>query len=183
GVQLLFDLIGRWEKRGGNHIEQLDPTRIDVGEWHALVDKYGGARFGDELVRLSMLAQSDNPPAERDDFRATGVQEARDLAGIFDRFFFGCEADEGTVGWAFAAATNPFGAGLRPVLGSAIGHWDVRDMREVVPEAYELLDDGRLDAHQFRAFACDNPIRLHARMNPAFFDGTPVATYARQVPA
>src|SRR5262249_43942342 len=163
--------IGRWEKRGGNHIEQLDPTRIDVGEWHALVDKYGGARFGDELVRPSMLAQSDNPPAERDDFRATGRPEARGLARtsdrIFcssDRFFLGCEAGGGRVGWAFAADVKPFGAGLQPVPGSDIGHWDVGDMREVVPEAYELLDDGRLDAHQFRAFACDNPIRLHARM-------------------
>jgi Amidohydrolase len=181
GVQLLFDLIGRWEKRGGNHIEQLDPTRIDVDEWHMLVDKYGGERFADELVRLSMLAQSDNAPAERDDFRATGVQDASDLARTFDRFFFGCEADEGTVGWAFAADVNPFGAVLQPVLGSDLGHWDVPDMRHVVPEAYELVEDGRLDALQFRAFTCDNPIRLHGRMNPEFFAGTPVAAYAQQL--
>ena len=181
GVQLLFDLVGRWEKRGGNHIEQLDPTRIDVDEWHTLVDKYGGKQFADELVRLSMLAQSDNPPVERDDFRATGVQDARDLARLFDRFFFGCEADEGTVGWAFAADVNPFGAVLQPVLGSDLGHWDVPDMRDVVPEAHELVDDGRLDGAQFRAFTCDNPIRLHAQMNPDFFAGTPVETYARQL--
>ena len=181
GVQLLFDLIGRWEKRGGNHIEQLDPSRIDVDEWHTLVDEYGGARFADDLVRLSMLAQSDNPPAERDDFRASGVREAHDLTRLFERFFFGCEADEGTVGWAFAADVNPFGAVLQPVLGSDIGHWDVPDMRDVVPEAYELVADGRLDADQFRAFTCDNPIRLHARMNPDFFAGTPVESYAAQL--
>jgi len=178
GVQLLFDLVSRWEKRGGNHIERLDPTRIDVDEWHTLVDKYGGEQFADELVRLSMLAQSDNPPVERDDFRAAGVHEARDLARLFDRFFFGCEADEGTVGWAFAADVNPFGAVLQPVLGSDLGHWDVPDMRDVLPEAYELVDDGRLDAEQFRAFTCDNPIRLHAQMNPDFFTGTPVADHA-----
>jgi predicted TIM-barrel fold metal-dependent hydrolase len=180
GVQLLFDLIGRWDKRGGAHIEQLDPTRIEVDEWHALVDKYGGDQFADELVRMSMLAQSDNPPPERDDFRATGVHAATDLASLFDQFFFGCEADEGTVGWAFAADVNPFGTVLQPVLGSDIGHWDVPDMREVVHEAYELVDDGRLDHDQFRAFACDNAIRLHGRMNPRFFDGTPVAAYAGQ---
>ena len=178
GVQLLFDLIGRWEKRGGNHIEQLDPTRIDVDEWHTLVDKYGGEQFADELVRLSMLAQSDNPPTERDDFRATGVRDARDLARLFDRFYFGCEADEGTVGWAFARDVNPFGAVLQPVLGSDLGHWDVPDMRDVLPEAHELVDDGRLDAEQFRAFTCDNPIRLHAQMNPDFYAGTPVEGYA-----
>jgi predicted TIM-barrel fold metal-dependent hydrolase len=164
GVQLLFDLVGRWEKRGGRHIEQLDPARIDLDEWRALVDQYGGAQFGDEL-----------------DFRATGVQEARDLVGMFDRFFFGCEADEGTVGWAFAVDVNPFGAVLQPVLGSDIGHWDVPDMRDVVPEAYELVADGRLDADGFRAFTCDNPIRLHAQMNPQFFAGTPVDTYATQL--
>jgi hypothetical protein len=181
GVQLLFDLIARWEKRGSTHIEQLDPTRIDVDEWRALVDKYGGEPFADERVRLSMLAQSDNPPAERDDFRATGVREAPDLVRLFDRFFFGCEADEGTVGWAFAADVNPFGAVLHPVLGSDLGHWDVPDMRDVVPEAYELVEDGRIDAAQFRAFTCDNPIRLHAQMNPDFFEGTPVAAHARQL--
>src|SRR3954468_1549197 len=181
GVQLLFDLVGRWEKRGGDHIERLDPTRIDVDEWHAVVDKYGGEQFADELVRMSMLAQSDNPPAERDDFPATGAREAHELAPLFDRFFFGCEADEGTVGWAFAADVNPFGAVLQPVLGSDLGHWDVADMRGVVPEAYELVDDGRLSADQFRAFTCDNAIHLHAQMNPDFFAGTPAEAYARRL--
>ena len=70
---------------------------------------------------------------------------------------------------------------LQPVLGSDIGHWDVSDMRHVVGEAYELVEDGRLDAAQFRRFACDNPIRLHGRMNPAFFDGTPVEAHAHAV--
>jgi hypothetical protein len=50
-----------------------------------------------------------------------------------------------------------------------------------LPEAYELVDDGRLDAEQFRAFTCDNPIRLHAQQNPAFFAGTPVEPYATQL--
>jgi hypothetical protein len=68
---------------------------------------------------------------------------------------------------------------LQPVLGSDLGHWDVPDMRDVVPEAHELVEDGRVNADQFRAFTCDNPIRLHGRMNPDFFAGTPVETYAR----
>ena len=181
GVQLLFDLIARWEKRGGSHIEALDPTRIDLTEWNELVAKYGGDRFADDAVRRSMLGQSDNPPANLDDFRDSGVDGPAGLVAMFDRFFFGCEADEGTVGWAFAADVNPLGAVLQPVLGSDIGHWDVPDMREVVHEAYELVEDGRLDTDQFRAFACDNPIRLHGRMNPAFFAGTPVDEYARHV--
>ena len=65
------------------------------------------------------------------------------------------------------------------MLGSDIGHWDVPDMTAVLGEAHELVDEGRLTVGQFRAFACDNPIRLHGRTNPAFFDGTAVEGYAR----
>lgn len=179
GVQLLCDLISRWEKRGGTNIERLDPGAIDVAEWNALLDQYGGERFADPDIRQSMLGQSDNPPAQLDDFRDSGVGSSEDIVALFDRFYFGCEADEGTVGWAMAAEVNPHGAVLKPVLGSDIGHWDVPDMLEVVGEAYELVTDGKLDAPQFRAFSCDNPIRLHGEMNPAFFDGTPVESYAR----
>jgi hypothetical protein len=177
-VQLLCDLAGRWEKRGGRNIERLDPARIDLAEWNALLDRHGGDRFAEPALRLSMLAQSDNAPPERDDFRQAGIDGVDDIVRMFDRFFFGCEADEATIGWAFAADVNPGGAVLRPVLGSDIGHWDVTDMRDVLGEAYELVADGRLDREQFRQFACDNPIRLHADMNPRFFDGTPVEAHA-----
>jgi len=181
GVQLLFDLLGRWEKRGGAHINRLDPGAIDPAEWDRLLDLHGGERFADADLRASMLAQSDNPPPELDDFRDSGVIHPEDLVAFFDRFYFGCEADERTVGWAFDTATNPLGAVLRPVLGSDIGHWDVSDMTGVLVEARELVSEGRLDPEQFRAFTCDNPIRLHATMNPAFFEGTTVQRYARDL--
>jgi hypothetical protein len=128
-----------------------------------------------------MAVQSDSPPVELDDFRAAGVEDERDLVRQFDRFYFGCEADDATISWAFAGAVNPHGAQLRPILGSDLGHWDVADMTAVVPEAYELVEDGLLDAAQFRALTCDNAIRLHGSMNPAFFDGTAVETYARRL--
>ena len=180
-VQLLSDLIGRWHKRGGANIDRLDPSRIDEAEWHALMDRYGGVRFADADLRRSMLAQSDNPPADLDDFRDAGISGPADVVALFDRFFFGCEADEDCVGWAFATEVNPLGATLNAVLGSDIGHWDVPDMRHVLDEAYELVTDGRLSDSQFRRFACDNPIRLHGGMNPRFFDGTPVEAYAQRV--
>lgn len=178
-VQLLGDLVGRWDKRGGANVERLDPARIDLAEWNALIDRYGGERFADPALRATMLAQSDNAPGERDDFRDAGVDGPAAIAALFDRFFFGCEADEATIGWAYASDVNPAGTVLRAVLGSDIGHWDVSDMRHVLGEAYELVEDGRLDADQFRGFVCDEPIRLHGGMNPAFFDGTPVEAYAR----
>jgi predicted TIM-barrel fold metal-dependent hydrolase len=180
GVQLLCDLISRWEKRGGRHIDKLDPDRVDAGQWDDLLLRYGGELFADPSLRDAMRGQSDNPPVETDDFRACGIEASEDIVAQFDRFFFGCEADEATISWAFARGVNPHGAVLQPVLGSDLGHWDVADMRGVVPEAYELVEHGQLDAAQFQAFACDNAIRLHGGMNAAFFEGTPLADYARR---
>ena len=180
-VQLLSDLIGRWDKRGGDRIGRLDPSMIDRDEWNALIDRFGGARFADPRLRESMLAQSDNAPTELDDFRDAGVDGPASIAKLFEQFFFGCEADDPLIGWAFASDINPHGAQLQAVLGSDIGHWDVSDMRDVLTEAHELVDDGRLDLAQFRRFVCDNPIRMHAGVNPSFFDGTPVQAHVASV--
>ncbi|HEV8297958.1 MAG TPA: amidohydrolase family protein, partial [Acidimicrobiales bacterium] len=181
GVQLLCDLIDRWHKRGGANIERLDPRHLDLAKWDELLVRYGGDLFADENVRRATSGQSDNPPDEIDDFRACGVSGPEDIAAQFDRFYFGCEADDATIAWAFADRINPLGKTLQPLLGSDIGHWDVPDMRDVLPEAYELIEHDLLSPAQFRAFACDNTIRLHGGMNPHFFDGTRVAAYAREV--
>jgi hypothetical protein len=181
GVQLLADLIDRWSKRGGKNIEGLDPAGVDAERWDALVREYGGDTFASEDVRHATFAQSDNPPEERDDFRDMGVACVDDIVAKFERFFFGCEADDASIPLAFARANNPRGAVLQPVIGSDLGHWDVRDMRDVIPEAMELLDEKRVSPDDFRAFSCSNPIRLHGGMNPRFFEGTSVADEARRV--
>jgi predicted TIM-barrel fold metal-dependent hydrolase len=179
GALLLGALVDRWRKRGGANIRDLDPAAVDVGEYNRLAAEHGGAA----LAGLPAREHFDEAhPAELDDFRAAGVADDAALAGLFgDRFFFGCEADDRTVAWAFDRRVNPHGTALRPMLGSDIGHWDVRDAAAVLDEALELVDDGLLTADQFRDFACDNVIRLHATGNPAFFDGTPVAAHARSV--
>jgi predicted TIM-barrel fold metal-dependent hydrolase len=181
GVQLLCDLIDRWHKRGGANIERLDPGRLDRAEWDRLLSEYGGERFADPEIRQATLGQSDNPPDAIDDFRACGVTTPSDIVTQFDRFFFGCEADDATISWAFADRVNPLGATLQPMLGSDIGHWDVPDMRDVMPEALELVEPHLLSLAQFREFSCDNAIRLHGGMNPHFFDGTRVEAYAREL--
>ncbi|MBW1885564.1 MAG: amidohydrolase family protein [Deltaproteobacteria bacterium] len=181
GVQLLADLIDRYSKRGGRNIEALDPEGIDAQRWHALMLEYGGDLFADPDLRGATLAQSDNPPLERDDFREAGVESADDIAACFERFFFGCEADDSSIPLAFARNTNPAGAALRPVIGTDLGHWDVSDMLEMIPEAAELVDEGRVSPEDFRRFVCENPIRLHGAMNPDFFGGTRVEAQAKEI--
>lgn len=180
-AQLLSDLCDRWSKRGGPNIAALDPAGVDRAQWEELMRRYGRGAFDDDAIRAATWAQSDNPPLERDDFRAAGVASTDDIASRFRNFFFGCEADDASIPLAFARRMLPGGEALQPILGSDLGHWDVRDMREVVPEAAELVEDGLLAPDEFRRFACDNPIRLHGGMNPDFFAGTVVEEYARRV--
>jgi hypothetical protein len=47
---------------------------------------------------------------------------------------------------------NPFGAKLNAIFSSDIGHFDVIDMRDPLPEAYELVEDGHITADDFRDF-------------------------------
>jgi hypothetical protein len=54
--------------------------------------------------------------------------------------------------WAFSRRANPFGARLNAIFGSDIGHFDVPDMLEVLPEAYELVEDELITAADFRDF-------------------------------
>ena len=76
--------------------------------------------------------------------RLVGMPEEKleDLRDLFvPNFYFGCEADDPMVTWAFNAKTNPMGAKFKAMMSSDIGHWDVTDMNEVVEEAHELVDE------------------------------------------
>ena len=46
------------------------------------------------------------------------------------------------------------GARLNALFSSDIGHFDVPDMTEVVPEAYELVEHGLLDRRTTSATSC-----------------------------
>lgn len=181
GVGLLADLIDRFAKRGGSNIDGLDPAHADAAEWDELMKRYGGDTFARAEIRQSTWAQSDNPPRDRDDFREAGFESAADIAACFDRFFFGCEADDASIPLAFPKPPSDHGHALNPVIGSDLGHWDVEDMRNVVPEAAELIDEAQLSTSEFRSFACDNTIRLHGEMNRDFFEGTRVEATAKEL--
>ena len=182
GLTLLCDLLGHWEKRGSTNIARLNPQRLNKEELAMLFRKYAPpSRFEDRLVEAAATFTSHHPD-EIDDYRDAQIEEPEQLAAIFaTQFFFGCEADDRTNPWAFAENVNPFRVRLNAMLASDVGHWDVTDVREVLGEAYELVEDGLVVESDFRDFACDNAIRLHGSMNSAFFEGTAVEDYARSV--
>ena len=76
--------------------------------------------------------------------------------------------------WGFDSRVNPYGARLKTLFGSDIGHFDVPDMREVLPEAHELVDEGLIEERDFRDFVFTNPVEFWGGMNPDFFKGTRV---------
>ena len=73
--------------------------------------------------------------------------------------------------WAFDPR---MGVRLRPVFSSDFTHFDVPDFRDVIPEAFEMVEKGFVTEQDFREFTFTNAARLHTRNNPDFFKGTVV---------
>jgi hypothetical protein len=114
-------------------------------------------------------------PSNVDDFAESRLTSPEDILEVFTRqFFFGCEADDPMNALAFNRALLPHQARLNAVFASDIGHWDVPDVRGVLPEAWELVEDGHLSEDEFRDFTCGNVVRMLTAANPHFFDGTAV---------
>ena len=182
-VNLWADLVGHWEKRNGRAIQSLDPAHLDAERMRALFEEYGDAKTRNALDRLlPWLVQGEPEPDPLDEFAAIGAETVEGLRALFaPRFYFGCEADDPMVAWAFADRLNPGGATLRPMFSSDVGHWDVPAMDGVLAEAYELVDDGHLDADQFRAFTFENAVRFYGSLDPDCFAGTTIETEAARV--
>jgi len=174
-------MIDHWNKRNANAIVHLDPGRLDAALFRRLIDDYADPKikaYRDPLVENSLWMPS---PDELDDWRDCGVETAAELAKQFvPNFFFGCEGDDRMNSLAFDTELNPYGARLGAMFGSDIGHFDVVDMREVLLEAWELVEKGHLDEADFRALTFGNAVELFAGVNPAFFEGTAVADAARR---
>jgi hypothetical protein len=73
--------------------------------------------------------------------------------------------------WAFDPR---MGFRLRPVFSSDFTHFDVPDFREVIPEAFEMVEKGFVTEQDFREFTFTNAAKLHTRNNPDFFKDTVV---------
>jgi predicted TIM-barrel fold metal-dependent hydrolase len=174
---LLAELVGHFGKRSLDGMSYVDPQLLDVAEMMEHFSTYGDPFTKAHLREArSYYERPFLPLPEHDDFSQAGVSSAVEVGELFtERFYIGCEADDRSIGWAFDRRVNPLGLTVRATFGSDVGHWDVTDVGDVVVEAYELAEDGLISEADFRQFVFENPVRLHTRANPAFFDGTAVA--------
>ena len=182
---LFADLIGHWEKRNPEGLENTSPARLDRPGLLALAEKYGQPTLIEAVRRGEGLDDNGDGTggvADLDDYAACKITRKQDLHDLFvPRFYFGCEADDPLNAWAFNRKHNPMRARLNALFSSDVGHFDVPDMTEVVPEAYELVEHGLLTDDDFRDFMFTNAVRFWGEVNPDFFQGTVVSGAAAEV--
>jgi predicted TIM-barrel fold metal-dependent hydrolase len=184
-AQLFGDLIEHWERRNLKALENMKPEKLDRGLLMSYVEKYGYQEHAAALrerdgwpdPELHMTGNID----ELDDFAACKITKKQDWVDLYATpYYFGCEADDRMNAVAFGKG-NPFGAQLNAIYSSDIGHFDVIDMRDPLPEAYELVEDGHITEANFRDFVFENAVRLWGTQNPRFFEGTVVEKEAAAV--
>ncbi len=187
--QLYADLIGHWEKRNREALEEVDPRNLNRALLLELAQTYSDS----DMVSVLQRQNSRPAPASReaaavggvdnlDDYAACQIERKQDLRDLFvDNFYFGCEADDPLNAWAFHRKGTPFGAKINALFGSDIGHFDVPDMAGVLPEAYELVEDELITMADFRDFTFANAVHFWGSANPHFFEGTVVAKEAAAI--
>ena len=163
----------------------MDPAKLDVDLMVAMFEKYGNEYLTPERIRAepqTLFSLSDPDDRELDDFRFCDIEKEEDVRDLFvPNFYFGCEADDRMNAVAFDPRLNHFGANLKALFSSDIGHWDVPDMRYVVEEAYELVEAELMTEDNFRYFMFRNVAEMHTQMNPDFFTGTAVEGAVRKL--
>ena len=184
---LYADLIGHWEKRNRQAIESTNPSKLDVGKLHEYARKYGSPAVAEAVGRREGLEGDSNSTLtggveDLDDYFRCQITKKEDIRDLFvPRFYFGCEADDPINAWAFNRQASPMRARLNALFSSDIGHFDVPDMTEVVPEAFELVEHGLITDDDFQDFMFDNAVRFWGEVNPDFFKGTIVEKQAQEV--
>ncbi|MFT5443554.1 MAG: putative TIM-barrel fold metal-dependent hydrolase, partial [Myxococcota bacterium] len=179
GCNLYSDVLGHYEKRNREAVQEYNPAHLDHKLIEGLFEQYADERDlanKDQLKdSLKFMADPNEDPASLDEFARSGIESADDIRHIFtEQFHFGCEADDPMNSLAFNTKLNPHSARLSAIFGSDMGHWDVPDTREVLAEAWELVEKKLLSEEDFRGFVCDNPRRFWTNNNPSFFAGTAV---------
>jgi hypothetical protein len=166
--QMCLDLIEHWEKRRRAGLQY--PSETNVAELHQLIGRYGDQRLkanADAIMDSLLdafrpecsLEELSRPEHVVDDFEAAGIDSKEDVRAVFSsNFYFGCEADDRATVFAF---DSRMGVRLQPVFSSDFTHFDVPDFREVIPEAFEMVERGFMTEQDFREFTFTNAARLH----------------------
>ena len=174
---------------GRNAIRRDSRTRIPRGSiapaFFALAEKYAKPEVLEAVRQGEGLDDNGDGTGgveHLDDYWRCEITRKEDFTDLYvNRYYFGCEADDPINAWAFNRKALPMGARLNAFFSSDIGHFDVPDMTEVVPEAYELVEHGLLDDDDFRDFTFANAVRFWGEVNPDFFKGTAVEREAAEV--
>ncbi|MCH2169827.1 amidohydrolase [Myxococcota bacterium] len=171
---LYADIVGHWKKRNRDTIGDLDPAKLDTELVMQLFEKYGGDRFNaDPDAIRTFFSKLEPEPPTLDEWSACEIDRLEDIRDLFvPSFYFGCEADDPSVAWAFNERTNPAGAKLRAMFSSDMSHWDVTNMEGILGDAYELVEEELVDDKDFYNFVFGNPARFYTSGNPSFFEGT-----------
>ena len=182
---LYADLVGHWEKRSGQAVQNYNPDRIDGDLLYQLYQAYAEdnvrARLGskEDVVAgaygVSTGRRLPQNPDELDDFRAVGIERIEDIRDHFiPNFYIGTEADDPVVAHALNAKVNPLGARINAFWASDAGHWDVADYSQALSDTWNLVERGTLTLRDFRDLVFTNPYNLYTSANPDFFKGTQV---------
>jgi predicted TIM-barrel fold metal-dependent hydrolase len=181
---LYADLIGHWEKRNLKALEEVNPANLNRTLLLDLARQYEGEKAAEAIGRINGPVEPEGTAStggltQLDDYAACRIERPEDIRDLFvPSFYFGCEADDRMNALAFNRKLNPFNARLHALFGSDIGHFDVPDMADVLPEAYELVEDGLITDEDFRDFMFTNPVKFWGEANPDFYRGTVVEAAA-----
>src|SRR5262249_55328543 len=160
------DLIGHWKKRNYEALAEVNPANLDRSLLRKMFAKYVGPDAATTVEKWKACSEGEEAAATWaalgrgviDDYAACGIERPEDFPDLFARnFYFGCEADDPINAWGFNTRVNPYGARIKALFGSDIGHFDVQDMREVLVEAHELVEDGIITSGDFRDFVFTYP--------------------------
>jgi hypothetical protein len=168
---LYADLIGHWEKRNRKALEITNPDDLDRQALLALRRSTGRSRWSEAVATRRRLEDDSNCDGtggleDLDDYSRCKIARRRTSRICSCRASTSAARRRPGQRVGLQQQGQPDGARLNAIFSSDIGHFDVPDMTEVVPEAYELVEHELLDDDDFRDFMFANAVRFWGEVNP-----------------
>lgn len=185
GANVYTHLVDRFLKRGGGHVQQYNPEKLNRDLLHSLFEQYGsdvsrGQTFSRDEVAQLALGGGLSPvfqaqTTETDDFARAGIKSVEDIRDRWvNNFYFGTEADDRTVAYAFNTKATPLNAQVNAFYSSDAGHWDVPEISDTLHDTWSLVEEGVITEDNFKSLVFSKPYEFYTANNPDFFKGTAV---------